>query len=159
MPIETELAANTAALKENTAALLAFVAASGTPVKSAKATLTVVEPEPQTEPAPEPQTEIALPAKIEKKTTPKKVAVADTPSVPSRDNEPGGPVAGDHVDVDEVLAEITAIVRQKITESADPDKVKTAWTGVREKLGVERISDLKSEPAKLLQALAAAKKL
>ena len=59
----------------------------------------------------------------------------------------------------EQLAEITAIVRQKITESADPEKVKTAWTGVREKLGVERISDLKSEPAKLLQALAAAKKL
>ena len=157
MPIETELAANTAALKENTAALLAFVIASGTAARACG--LTTVEPEPQTEAEPEPQTEIALPAKIEKKTTPKKAAVADTPSVPSRDNEPGGPVAGDHVDVDEVLAEITAIVRQKITESADPEKVKTAWTGVREKLGVERISDLKSEPAKLLQALAAAKKL
>jgi hypothetical protein len=155
MPIETELAANTAALKENTAALLAFVIASGTAARACG--LTTVEP--QTEAEPEPQKEIALPAKIEKKTTPKKAAVADTPSVPSRDNEPGGPVAGDHVDVDEVLAEITAIVRQKITESADPEKVKTAWTGVREKLGVERISDLKSEPAKLLQALAAAKKL
>jgi hypothetical protein len=156
MSLETELAANTAALKENTAAFLAFVAASGTPAKVSKAALTVVEPEPPSDP--EPQTEIALPTKIEKKPA-KKTAVADTPSIPSRDNEPGGPVAGEHVDVDEVLAEITAIVRQKITESADPEKVKTAWTGVREKLGVERISDLKSEPAKLLQALAAAKKL
>jgi hypothetical protein len=155
MPIETELAANTAALKENTAALLAFVIASGTAARACG--LTTVEPEPQTEA--EPQTEIALPTKIEKKAPTKKTAVADTPSIPSRDNEPGGPVAGEHVDVDEVLAEITAIVRQKITESADPEKVKTAWTGVREKLGVERISDLKSEPAKLLQALAAAKKL
>jgi hypothetical protein len=154
MPIETELAANTAALKENTAALLAFVIASGTAARACG--LTTVEPEPQT--GAEPQTEIALPTKIEKKPA-KKTAVADTPSVPSRDNEPGGPVAGEHVDVDEVLAEITATVRKKITESADPDAVKNAWSAVREKLGAERISDLKSEPAKLLQALAAAKKL
>jgi hypothetical protein len=154
MPIETELAANTAALKENTAALLAFIIASGTAARACG--LTTVEPEPQT--GAEPQTEIALPTKIEKKPA-KKTAVADTPSVPSRDNEPGGPVAGEHVDVDEVLAEITATVRKKITESADPDAVKNAWSAVREKLGAERISDLKSEPAKLLQALAAAKKL
>jgi hypothetical protein len=154
MPIETELAANTAALKENTAALLAFVIASGTAARACG--LTTVEPEPQT--GAEPQTEIALPTKIEKKPA-KKTAVADTPSVPSRDNEPGGPVAGEHVDVDEVLAEITATVRKKITESADPDAVKNAWSAVREKLGAERISDLKSKPAKLLQALAAAKKL
>ncbi len=152
MSLETELAANTAALKDHTAAILALLA-SGTasttvPAPAPAAPLAVVEP-----------AEIALPTKIEKKTATKKTAVADTPSVPSRDNEPGGPVAGDHVDVDEVLAEITATVRKKITESADPEAVKNAWTAVREKLGAERISDLKAEPAKLLQALAAAKKL
>ena len=168
MPLETELAKLTAAVEANTEALRAVLAASPagnivqiTPAaapakpKGKPATAPVAE-EPGEEETAEAE-EIVLPAKIVKKAAP--APADDTPSIPSNDNAADGPQADEHVDVDEVLAKITEIVKNKIVSSSDPDATKTAWAAVRTKLGAERISDLKSEPAKLLQALAAAKKL
>lgn len=157
MPLEQELAANTAAIKENTAALLAVLAASPagvpanvTPIKTAA-----------------PADEIEVPEKIERKAAPaakkaKEAPADDTPSVPSKTAEPGGPAAAEHVDVDEMIAEIGQIVKDKITAAAatgEDDAVKDAWLKVREKFGVARIGELKSRPADLVKALAAAKAL
>lgn len=156
MPLETELAANTAAIKENTAALLAVLAASPAgnvvPMKA-----------PAAAPASE---DIVLPEKIERKTAPatkkaKEAPVDDTPSVPAV-TEPGAPPAGEHVDVDEVVAEIGEIVKQKIiaaAETGEDDEVKAAWGKIREGFGVARIGELKNRPADLLKALKAAKGL
>jgi hypothetical protein len=155
MPLETEIAALTAALKENTAALNATLVAAG---KTTAA------------PAPAAATqEIEIPEKIEKKgpgrpkATPAAAPAADdTPSVPSNDNDSGGPTAAEHVDVDETIAEIGEIVKKKIQAAAalgEDAEVKDAWTKVREGFGVARIGDLRSDPAKLLAALDAAKKL
>lgn len=159
MPLEQELAANTAALKENTAALLAVLAASPagvpanvTPIKTAA-----------------PADEIEIPEKIERKAPPAKKAakeapapVDDTPSVPAAATEPGAPAAAEHFDADEVIAQIGEIVKQKIqaaAETGEDDAVKEAWTKVRGEFGVARIGELKNRPADLQKALAAAKAL
>ena len=158
MSLETELAANTAALKENTAALLAVLAASPAGVP---ANVTPIKP--AAAPASE---DIEIPAKIERKAPGRPKAAAapaddDTPSVPAV-TEPGAPPAGEHVDVDEVVAEIGEIVKQKIiaaAETGEDDEVKAAWGKIREGFGVARIGELKNRPADLLKALAAAKGL
>ena len=168
MPLETELAKLTAAVEANTEALRAVLAASGS-VADVKIVHTITQAKPKGKPAAAPVAEepgeeetaeaeeIVLPAKIVKKAAP--APADDTPSIPSNDNAADGPQADEHVDVDEILSQITGIVKNKIVSSSDPDATKTAWAAVRTKLGAERISDLKSERAKLLQALAAAKKL
>ena len=158
MSLETELAANTAALKENTAALLAVLAASPAGVP---ANVTPIKP--AAAPASE---DIEIPAKIERKAPGRPKAAAapaddDTPSVPAV-TEPGAPPAGEHVDVDEVVAEIGEIVKQKIiaaAETGEDDEVKAAWGKIREGFGVARIGELKNRPADLLKALKAAKAL
>jgi outer membrane biosynthesis protein TonB len=159
--IETLLQELTQALKDNTAAINSMLAAGETKPekpaaapKKAKAVVTEPEPEPEPEPQPEPVTN----------TTPTKVAVIkiadDTPSVPSTTPlQPGQPIAGDHVDVDEVLAQINTIVKGKLM-SGDTASMKTKWEQIRKgKYGVDRMSDLKNDPAKLLAALADAKAL
>jgi hypothetical protein len=157
MPLEQELAANTAAMKELTAAILA---ASAEPNVKVVHTIT-----PAATPASE---DIELPAAVGKaapgKKTPKAAPAAadDTPSVQPKVAEPGAPAAGEHVDVDEVIAEIGEIVKQKIVAAAatgEDDAVKEAWGKVREGFKVARIGELKGRPADLLKALAAAKAL
>lgn len=160
MHIEELIAANTAAIKENTAALLAVLAASPAGVP---ANVTPIKP-----PAPA-SDEIEIPEKIERKAPPAKKAakeapapVDDTPSVPAKVTEPGAPAAAEHFDADEVIAEIGQIVKDKITAAAatgEDDAVKGAWLKVREKFGVARIGELKNRPADLQKALAAAKAL
>ena len=161
MPLEQELAANTAAMKELTAAILAASAAPG----SIPANVTPITPAAK---APVAASEdIELPEKIERKPATKKAKEAaapvdDTPSVPAAAVEPGAPAAGEHVDVDEVIAEIGEIVKQKIlaaAETGEDDAVKTAWSKVREGFGIARVGELKSRPADLVKALAAAKAL
>lgn len=96
--------------------------------------------------------------------TPTKVAapkpVDDTPNVPaSAPPSPGQPVAGEHVDTDEVIAQINSIVKGKLM-AGDTALKKAQWEKIRkDKYGVDRISELKSQPAKLLAALADAKAL
>lgn len=157
MSIESHLTALTDAIKENTAVLKQVLAAgnatTGTPapvetpvpVKKTKAT-------PAPVPTPEPEPEIAV---VPTKVAPAAAAPADTPHVAAR-QEPGHPDAGEHIDVDEVLAQINEIVKSKI---AGNDAKKQEWVNVRTAMGVERISDLKPFPDRLMQALAAAKKL
>ena len=96
-------------------------------------------------------------------TTPTKVEVAkvvdDTPNVPAAHVEPGQPAAAEHVDVDEVLAQINKIVKGKLM-SGDTAIMKNKWEQIRKgKYGVERMSDLRNDPAKLLAALEDAKAL
>jgi hypothetical protein len=158
MSLETELAANTAAMKELTAAILA---ASAEPNVKVVHTIT-----PAAAPASE---DIELPAAVGKAApgTKKSKAAApaaadDTPSVQPKVAEPGAPAAGEHVDVDEVIAEIGEIVKQKIVAAAatgEDDAVKEAWGKVREGFKVARIGELKNRPADLVAALAAAKAL
>ena len=152
--IETLLQELTQALKENTAAINSLLAAGDTKPapKKAKAVAVAVEQEPVTDTAPVTDT------------TPTKVAVTktvdDTPSVPSVvPPQPGQPIAADHVDVDEVLSQINTIVKGKLM-SGDTASMKTKWEQIRKgKYGVDRMSDLKNDPAKLLAALADAKAL
>lgn len=159
MPLETEIVKLTAAVEKLTAVL----EAAGTP---ANVTPIKVAPAPDAE-APAPG-EIELPDKIERKAPAKKAAkeapaaTDDTPSVPAKTAEPGGPAAAEHVDEDEVIAEIMQVVKAKITEATaigEGDGVKEAWTAIRKKFGVERISELKGRPADLLAALKAAQGL
>jgi hypothetical protein len=71
---------------------------------------------------------------------------------------PGQPPAGEHVDVDETIAQITKIVKTKMMEG-DSNAVKEKWSGIRAKFGIERVTELRDEPAKLLACLAQAKAL
>ena len=60
------------------------------------------------------------------------------------------------------LAEIMGVVKAKITEATavgEDAEVKEAWTAIRKKFGVERITELKGRPADLLAALKAAEGL
>ena len=177
MPLETELAELTKAVKANTEALLAVLAASGNtsapapaaaPAKKqakaapAPAPAAPVEPEPAPEvaaPAPEP-----APEEISEETAPTKVAapapvVDDTPGVAPRVPDPEYPDAVEHVDVDEVYSEITKIVKDKISKASDVAAMKQKWFDSIAKLGVEKAADLKSQPAKLQTALKLAKAL
>ena len=182
MPLETELAELTKAVKANTEALLAVLAASGNtstsapaaapakkqakaapaPAPSAPAPSAPVEPEPAPEvaaPAPEP-----APEEISEETAPTKVAapapvVDDTPGVAPRVPDPEYPDAVEHVDVDEVYSEITKIVKDKISKASDVAAMKQKWFDSIAKLGVEKAADLKSQPAKLQTALKLAKAL
>ena len=163
--IETLLQELTQALKDNTAAINTMLAAGETkpekPVaKKAKAAKPEPTPEPTPEPEPEPEPE--QPEVIN--TTPTKVAVTkavdDTPSVPAKTPpEQGQPIAAEHVDVDEVLAQINTIVKGKLM-SGDTAAMRNKWEQIRKgKYGVDRMSDLKNDPAKLIAALADAKAL
>lgn len=137
-----------AALDRNTEALN-----RGTTVVS----VTMDSPEPE-QPAPAAEIdETLVPTKVPTP-KPKKTPKDDTPAVPAR-QEPGQPAADAHVDVDEVIGQINTIVKKAILASDDQDAVKAKWTGIREKFGVERIAELRSEPAKLLAALKAAQSL
>lgn len=165
MPLEQELAANTAAIKELTAAIIAASAAPG----SIPANVTPITPAAKA-PAPASE-EIELPAAVGKaapgkktpKATPAAAPVDDTPSVPAAAAEPGAPAAAEHVDVDELIAEISEVVKQKIIAAAatgEDDAVKQSWAEIREKtFGVNRIGELRNRPADLVKALAAAKAL
>ncbi len=143
----------TAALKENTAALLGK-SEPAAPAKKSKPTPAPAPIAALPDPEPEEVTDL----------TPTKVAVTksvdDTPNVPaSAPPSPGQPVAAEHVDVDEVLAQINSIVKGKLV-AGDTALKKAQWEKIRkDKYGVDRISELKSQPAKLLAALADAKAL
>ena len=92
--------------------------------------------------------------------TPAKGAKAkDTPNVPAKSAPaPGQPEAGEHVDPDEVIAQIQAAVKAKML-SGDPEAVKAAWTAVQKGFGIARVAELRNDAAKLLEALAKAKAL
>jgi hypothetical protein len=143
------LNANTEAIKAHTAALL------GTPVKEESA-----KPAPKGKVKP---TVVPEPEEPEADMTPTKVEVKkkldDTPNVPSKTAPaPGQPDAAEHVDVDETIAQVQSIVKRKLDEG-DAAAVKVAWQAVLKKFGVPRVAELRNDPARLLQALAAAKAL
>jgi len=165
----------TAALEENTAALRVGQPTVKPLLKDkpkASRKTTVVETEPTEPPATEttksPATE-PEPTDIPETTIPTKVSVQpvtpttpsnDTPNVPSRiPVEDGQPLAAEHVDVDEVISNINSIVKAKLIASEDVDAMKRKWEVIRKGYGVDRISDLKGNPAALLDALNKAKAL
>lgn len=144
--IEKLIQENTEAIKALTAAFLA---------QTSKPTLTVVTDEQEPEaPAPEPTTDLGTPTKV---AAPKRKA-ATTPSVPAVQQDSNLPPADEHVDVDETIAQINALVKSKMMSGNTAD-VKAQWASIRGAYGVERVSDLRDEPAKLLQLLAKAKAL
>ena len=150
-----------AALNANTAAHAGTAAPTAVeaPVAAKKgktAPLAVVAEEPEAGSVPDPgltDTEVPTP-------TPAKGAKAkDTPNVPAKSAPaPGQPEAGEHVDPDEVIAQIQAAVKAKML-SGDPEAVKAAWTAVQKGFGIARVAELRNDPAKLLEALAKAKAL
>ena len=134
----TALTANTEAVNANTAALEGKACLTGSP----KAT-TVAE--------------AATPTPTKTKAT--KPPVDDTPSVPAAAAPaPGQPVAAEHVDVDETIAQIQTVVKKKMMEGVAAD-VKAAWTEVLKGYGVPRIAELRNDPAKLVEALGKANAL
>jgi hypothetical protein len=178
MPLETELAELTKAVKANTEALLAVLAASGNTsapapaaapakkqAKAAPAPAAKVESEPAPEPEPEVAASVAAPEEISEETAPTKVAapapvVDDTPGVAPRVPDPEYPDAVEHVDVDEVYSEITKIVKAKIGGAGgNAAVIKQKWFDSIASFGVEKAADLKSQPAKLQAALKLAKAL
>lgn len=161
--IEKQITELTEALIETTAALIAHMEAfKSAPEQAAKpaakaaapkkAKLEVVEPE-----AAEDET-AATPTPTAKGEP--KIAVDDTPHVPATaPAQAGQPDAGEYVDVDEVIAQINSAVKGKLLKASDPEAVKDKWATIRKGYGVERIADLKSQPAKLLLALKQAESL
>lgn len=182
MSIENQLTELTAAIKENTAVLRDVLAASS---NAAPAPAPAPEPAKRTrakaEPAPAPveespdleastasnegggsdeSPEIDPPNEPEPETTtrvPAKSTKGDTPHVPAP-TTPGQPAAGEFVDVDEVIAEIQKTVTAKLMEG-DTTALKEKWASIRKGYGVDRISELRGQPAKLVEALAKAKAL
>lgn len=176
--IEETLKQLTEALIENTAAIkqhIAVLGATPTPApaaepakpaakkSAAKKPEVMPDPEPEEieEPAseettePEPEPEVITPTKV---AAPKRQD--DTPNVPSTGRNPdGSALAAEHVDVDEVIAEINATVKGKLMKAADPEVLKDKWSSIRKGYGVDRIADLKGNPAQLLAALKQAKAL
>jgi len=160
--IETLIQELTKAIRENTEAIKATMptpVATPAPKKAAK-----VEPEPEQaepeqaepeQPEPEQPADSGKPTKV---AAPKRKPIDDTPSVPAVAVLPGQPPAGEHVDVDETIAQITKIVKTKMMEG-DSNAVKEKWSGIRAKFGIERVTELRDEPAKLLACLAQAKAL
>lgn len=170
--IETLITELTAALKENTAALRDVLAASSAdvkvvhtitpapapePAKKGKAAKAAPAPVEQAAPAPAPEetpAEATTP-EPEPDLTPTKVPTApakdDTPHVPAP-VAPGQPEAGEHVDVDEVLAQITSTLKKKMVDG-DAKAVQDAFVVIRKGYNVERINELRSQPAKLLEVL------
>jgi len=171
--IEETLKQLTEALNENTAAIKLHTAAlGGSPVteavkpapKKPTAKPPVVLPDPEPEPEEIEETVEEETPEEEPDLTPTKVAVKtksnDTPNVPARTQpDAGQPSAGEHVDVDEVIAQINATVKGKLLKAADPEPLKVKWAGIRKAYGVDRIADLRGNPAALLKALAQAKAL
>jgi hypothetical protein len=146
-----------AALNANTAAHTGTAAPTPAPAKKGKtAPLAVVEPEPE----PETEEEEAPEEVTTPTPTPAKGGKAkDTPNVPAKAAPaPGQPEAGEHVDPDEVIAQIQTAVKAKML-SGDPEAVKAAWTAVQKGFGITRVAELRNDPAKLLEALAKAKAL
>lgn len=162
------------ALQENTAALKGTLAipvtekpeAPSEPEKRKRAAkLAVVEPPVEEPPAPAAEDDddddtptlvvdgTLSPTKVE---APK--AAKDTPHVPAP-SIPGQPQANEHVDVDEVISSINALVKAALQSAEDVAAVKKQWETIRKGYGVDRISDLRTNPAALLAALAQAKKL
>lgn len=159
---------NTAAIKQHIAALGAAPATVAAPAPAKKAPTkkleVVADPEPEPEPEEAEETVEEETPEPEPDLTPTKVAVKtksnDTPNVPSKGHTPDGqPTAGEHVDVDEVIAQINATVKGKLLKAADPEPLKVKWAGIRKAYGVDRIADLRGNPAALLKALAQAKAL
>jgi len=145
------LLANTAALRENTAALTGTAAPAATKPAKGKPLAVVELPEPEEEPAEEVTTPTPTPTKGAK--------AKDTPNVPAKSAPaPGQPEAGEHVDVDETIAQIQATVKSKMLKD-DPEAVKAAWGAVQKGYGIARVAELRNDPAKLLEALAKAKAL
>ncbi len=142
MSLETELAANTAALNANTAALNAVLAAGGTaaptnvvpitpPVKPAtKQAKTKAEPEPEPEPAVEKPTKVAAPAPAEEEFSDPLdkgtvVVVQGTP-------------APEKLDVDALVNDITQAWKDKLA-SADAERknvLKDKFPELRSKWGL-----------------------
>jgi hypothetical protein len=84
----------------------------------------------------------------------------DTPHVAAKTPPMAGqPVAGEHVDVDEVISDINSIVKSKLLKADDLEASKKKWAGIRGAYKVERVSDLRNNPAALLDLLEKAKNL
>ena len=152
--IEALLTELIAALNANTAAHLGTAAPTPATAKKGKLAVVAPEPEPETEEDEAPE-EVNTPTP-----TPAKGAkTKDTPNVPAKSAPaPGQPEAGEHVDPDEVIAQIQAAVKAKML-SGDPETVKAAWTAVQKGFGIARVAELRNDPARLLEALAKAKAL
>lgn len=132
--------------------------------KKRAAKLAVVEPTPEPTPAPV-EDDDDTPTLVVDGTVdlvPTKVAAPkaakDTPNVPAP-SVPGQPAASEHVDVDEVISNINTLVKAALQKADDVAAVKKQWETIRKGYGVERISDLRNDPASLLKAMAQAKKL
>jgi hypothetical protein len=127
------------ALRENTAAMQARSTAAPITVATDDATEAISE---DTRPTP-----VAT-----------KKPKAGTPSIPAKVVIPNQPEAADHVDVDEVIAEIQSVVKKAMV-TGDPEAVKVAWTAVLKGYGIPRIAELRNDPARLVEALGKAKTL
>ena len=166
MNIDQRLEDLITAINENTAALR-DVLASGTaptnvvpiaaeklaekPAKPAKASKPTPATAPVAEVAPDEEEETPTP-------TPTPAAKAtDTPHVPAP-SAPGQPAAGEYVDVDEVISKIQATVKAKLMKG-DTEQLKKDWETIRKSYGVDRITELRNDPAKLLDALKKAEAL
>jgi hypothetical protein len=153
---------NTAAIKQSQSQTVVVEAAKPTAKKTpAKKPEVLPDPEPETE---ETQEDGTIDPAEDFTVTPTKVSSParqdDTPNVPSTGRNPdGSALAAEHVDVDEVIAEINATVKGKLMKAADPEVLKDKWSSIRKGYGVDRIADLKGNPAQLLAALKQAKAL
>ncbi len=156
--IEDKIDALTEAIKENTEELRKFNAgqASAPKTKTAKSKTAKTK---QAKPAPAADPEPAAEPEPEVTPTPTPVAAPaadDTPNVPGV-QEPGQPEAGEHIDVDEVVGEINGLVKAALVSADDVGAKKKEWAAIRSAYGVERVAELKSNPAALMEVLAKAK--
>ena len=156
------LNANTEALNANTAALqgTATIATEApAPKKGKAAPVAAVLPDPEPETEEETPEEEPAPVTSPTKTPAKATKVEDTPHVPAKSAPaPGQPIAGEHVDADEIIAQIQATVKSKML-SGNPEAVKAAWGAVQKGYGIARVAELRNDPARLLEALEKAKAL
>jgi len=154
---------NTAAIKQSQSQTVVVEAAKPAAAKKAPAKKPEVLPDPEPETEETQEDETIDPAE-DFTVTPTKVSAParqdDTPNVPSKGRNPdGSALAAEHVDVDEVIAEINATVKGKLLKAADPEPLKEKWATIRKGYGVDRIADLRGNPAQLLAALIQAKAL
>lgn len=151
MSIEDKLTALTEAITENTKALHDVLAASANtapaspPEKAKKPAKKTAKKEKAPEPAKEPD-----------EPTPEPEPEPAKEEAPPEAAKPDDEWASD----DDLVNEITEVVKSAITR--DPEgaaEVKKKWMAIREGYGVSKMSELKGQTDKLIEALAKAKEL
>lgn len=159
MSLEENIATLTAAVNANTEALYALLnapksaPACSAAVDTSTEEVSAVEETSKKKKAPKP------PQKSQEDVTPAVEPEPEPEAQPEPETTPE-PAADIEIDEEAVLKEITETVKQKILSSKkDPARTKAEWMTIREKFGVGVISELKGQPAKILEALALARML